>query len=355
MLSQAVTKVNCDNEQKFTDDSVNNVRVSQSDTGASFAVKMLMEQGRERDLISAYILEGTNERAMDILRACNCDAFVPGTMFVPMSRFAEFYGVTEGYVKNILGRYGITNRKMTDDVKRRNVPAFLREEGISERFSCSYQYNNVRILCDKELHKQYSFKHIKAANFYSARVVLAFASMMYYARVNREKGNAVSIYNTLMKSSYRDAAVEEMKRREDMADEQEVEAVQIPNTQQPDSNSAILTQQGNLVLSSEFFAALIKTAVREAVSECAKEFVPRSQCVMAEVQNAPKAEDEKAVFRPTAAGSTRGRRKIVKPRNWDRVVKKQKDGLISQVEAAKLTDMSVPSYIKYSTGVKNFS
>lgn len=355
MLSQATTKVNCDNEQKFTENTVNNVRVSQNKPEALGATGLLRKQGRERDIISALILEGTNERAMDILRACNCDAFVPGTMFVPMSRFAEFYGVTESYIVGILNRYGITHNKMPNDVKRRSVRGFLQEHGVADRFSCSYQYHSTVVLCEKEFHKQYSFKQVKCANYYSARVVLAFASMMYFARVNREKGNAISIYNTLMKSAYRDAAIEEMKRSEQPENEQEVEAVQSPDNQQPDSNSAILTQQGNLVLTSEFFATLIKTAVREAVAECAKDFVPRSQCVMTEAQGETKVESENSVFRPVAAGSNRGRRKITKPKNWDRVVRKQKDGLISQVEAAKLTDMSVPSYIKYSTGVRAFS
>lgn len=352
MLSHATMKVNCDNEQKFTENTVNNVRVSQS---KSDAIQLLRKQGRERDVISALILEGTNERAMDILRACNCDAFVPGTMFIPTSRFAEFYGVTESYILGILNRYGITHTKMPNDVKRRSVRNFLQEHGVADRFSCSYQYHNIWVLCEKEFHKQYSFKQVKTANYYSARVVLAFASMMYFARVNREKGNAVSVYNTLMKSAYRDAAIEEMKRAKQQESEQEVEVVQSSDNQQPDSNSAILTQQGNLVLTSEFFATLIKTAVREAVAECAKEFVPRSQCAMNETQSEPKIEGENAVFRPVATGNTRGYRKITKPRNWDRIVKKQKDGLISQVDAAKLTDMSVTSYIKYSTGVRNFS
>jgi len=355
MLSQAVTKVNCDNEQKFTEDSVNNVRVSQSKPQVSGAIQKLRERGRERDIISALVLEGTNERAMDILRACNCDAFVPGTMFVPMSRFAEFYGVTESYITGILNRYGITHNKMPNDVKRCSVRHFLQEHGVADRFSCSYQYHSTVVLCEKEFHKQYSFKQIKSANYYSARIVLAFASMMYFARVNREKGNAVSIFNTLMKSAYRDAAIEEMRHREELCAEQEVEVMQSADNQQPDSNSAILTQQGNLVLTSEFFATLIKTAVREAVAECAKEFVPRSQCAMNEVQTEPKSDNENAVFRPVATGNTRGYRKITKPKNWDRVVKKQKDGLISKVDAAKLTDMSVPSYIKYSTGAKSFS
>lgn len=346
MLPRTTTKVNCENKQKFDNRVVESAQVPQSPVGMSAVIQNLRDCGRGRDMVSAEILEGTNEKAADILRSCNCYALIPGTMFAPLDKFAEFYGVTEQYIKSVLRRRGIIQRNTPGDVIRMSGSAFLAENGLADKFcnhySGVYQYRN-----DNHT-RAYSFSCVKSGNFYSARVVLAFATLMFQARNINGDRVGKSVYKILMNSSYADAArfkKAEIRERENL----EMEANMAVNNQ--NENNAILNQEGNLVLTPEFFAALIKTAVREAVSECMKEFVPKSQCIMTEVSEP--SEDKKPPVQHIRHRSG-WPKKLVKPKNWEQIVSDQKAGRITRAAAAKMSNMSVTSYDNYSKGVKQF-
>lgn len=78
-------KSNSQSKQKFTKDVMSECAKCSSfcDSNMHEVVDTLRNNfGRIRDLVSAEVLAGTNEKALDILRTCGCKVFVPGTFAV---------------------------------------------------------------------------------------------------------------------------------------------------------------------------------------------------------------------------------------------------------------------------------
>lgn len=355
-IAQKKSKSNCDAEQKFTNVNGESCAISQicmdchsvCNAGMHETIANLRGFGRMRDQMAAEVLSGSNEKALDILRTCGCNIFIPGTIFTTVSEFAKFYGVTTQYIFTVLNRLGITAKKTPNDCTRGNFEDFAYHNGVLERFSLSSRYQEY-ILCDKMSHRQMTFQHSKNGNFYSARVVLAFAAMMYYGKSIHPDAVGNKVYETLCKSTYFDAAQTEVAKQAEIRQKKNVAAVldDHQNTEEvQQEDGATINDDGKVVMTPEFFAGIIKTAIREAVAE----FFKSAAVPAAEFPASPAP-----VSKSKVKYNSNGRPiKLVKPDNWDAVLAKYAAGGMTKNDAASEAGMSVSSFDNYRKGRRQF-
>lgn len=318
------------------------------DAGMHEAIANLRGFGRLRDLIAAEILSGSNEKALDILRTCGCNIFIPGTVFTTLNEFAKFYGVKNSYIQSIMNRWGIVQKKTPSDCTRGDFYYFARRHGVPERYSISRRHPDY-VLCDKLTHRQMVFSHSQNGNFYSARVVLAFAAMMYYGKNIHPDAVGNQVFETLRASTYFDAAQTEVAKQTEIRQKQLAATVldNQPDTEVPQEDGAVINDDGKVVMTPEFFAGIIKTAIHEAIAEVSKTIVPAVPAVAAP----PVPPDAK----PRVKYNSNGRPvKLVKPDNWDMVLAKYEKGGLTKKDAASEAGMSVSSFDNYRKGQRQF-
>lgn len=317
-----------------------------SKTGIAEVIQTLQDSGRINDLIAVEILKGSNEKALDILRVCGCKAVVPGTMFAPLAEVSRFYKCQPRYLHTVLNRVGITPTKTSTDVMKCSFSYFLEYFGIGEKFFISSRYN-THTLTDVNTKQKYEFTHTNSSggNFYSARVVLALAVLMYYGRTANTDSVGGGIYEQLLESTYYDAAQQNIASSGAQKQTDSKTAI-------PDDNTAVM-DDGKVTMTAEFLAGLIKTAVHEAVAEYAKVATP---VVYSGAVNPPSASshDYKRYAHGTVFNSASKPCRLAKPNNWDEVMTQYNAGAITQAAAAKMTGMCVSTFIKYSKGFSQF-
>lgn len=355
-IAQSKKKCNGENEQKFVNPSGDNHAISQEcmschqvcDAGMHEAIANLRGFGRLRDLIAAEVLSGSNEKALDILRTCGCNIFIPGTVFTTLNEFAKFYGVKNSYIQSIMNRWGIVQKKTPSDCTRGDFYYFARRHGVPERYSISRRHPDY-VLCDKLTHRQMVFSHSQNGNFYSARVVLAFAAMMYYGKNIHPDAVGNQVFETLRGSTYFDAAQTAMAKQAEARQKQlaatVLDTVSAPEEHQEDG--AVINDDGKVVMTPEFFAGIIKTAIHEAIAEVSKTIVPAVPAVAAP----PIPPVAKTDTKYTSTGRPV---KMVKPSNWDAVLAQYKSGEITRTNAAHQVGMSVGSFDNYRKGQRQF-
>lgn len=324
-----------------------------SETGMSEVIRILQENGRLHDLIAAEILQGTNEKALDILRACDCRVIVPGTHFSPLNNLAYFYNCNPRYILTLLNRVGITPAKTPSDVMKVGFPHFMWENKLEKRFAIHRQYSNYTMI-DRVTGEQYEFNHSsKAGNLYSARVVLAVSLLMYFGRTINPEAKGNDIYHRLMNSTYADNARRIFAERE----KQRAEASFAAEVSQPEApvsatEDAAVLSDGKITMSAGFMAGLIKTAVQEAITEFAKTSVPITPVPQTPAPSVPSQRNKhtSGVIFNSAGFPMR----YSKPANWDEVMRRCDTGEISQRQGALLTGMSITTFSKYRKGLGEF-
>lgn len=299
-------------------------------SGVHEAIERLTKFGRLPDLVAAEVMAGSNEKAMDILRTCGCNIFVPGTMYTSLFEMARFYGVTQQYLRTVLSRNRVVSPFAGGDVVKGYFYDFLNKNKIQERYSLSRTHSDW-IFCDKKTHRQYHFCHSTRGNLYSARVVLALAVMMQYGRVICQDSKGGQVYNTLMKSTYADSArVKFEERAKQRRQDKQRERAKQEKPKTPDRPAgAVLNENGMVVLTTEFFATVINSSIREGIAEFAKAM--QLSGLTLENMNASSKK---------------------KPENWDRISKYYDAGILTLPEAAALAKMSEESFAKLFKGKK---
>lgn len=304
-----------------------------SKVGMAEVIQTLQDGGRLNDLIAVEILKGSNEKALDILRVCGCKAVIPGTMFAPLTEVARFYQCRPSYLQTVLNRVGITPTKTPADVMKCGFSNFLVYFNLGKKFRVSSRYCD-HTLTDLETNQKYEFTHSNSAgaNFYSARVVLALAMLMYFGRTVNTDVMSGEIYERLLSSTYHDAAQRAIAERR-IQQQAEVKAAV------PDNNTAVMSD-GKVTMTADFLAGLIKTAVHEAVAEFAKTVTPAAPAV--------------AESPPTSPAPTGSRPRLSKPDNWDFIIAQYDAGAITRTNAAHQAGMSVVSFDNYRKGLRHF-
>ena len=325
------------------------------DPGMGEVLRILQESGRLGDLIAVEILKGSNEKALDILRVCGCRAIVPGTNYAPINDMAQFYNCNPRYCLSLLNRFGLTPAKTPVDVMKCGFPLFMWQYQLEEKFAVSRRYSTFTMI-DRENGEHYEFNHgDKAGNFYSARVVLALSMLMYFGRTINPEAKGNEMYKRLLSSTYADAARDVLARRKEERTqaEQSPEPVKAEAVAPEVSDNAAVMNDGKVVMTADFLAGLIKTAVHEAVAEVVKTTIPVVPPAVAAPPSTPASVNKR--YAPGTIFNAAGNPcRLAKPANWDEVLLQYQAGAITQAAAAKMTGMSVTTFSKYSKGLSQF-
>lgn len=215
------------------------------------------DKGQLRDLIAAEILEGSNEKAAEILRLCGCKAIIPGTMYAPMHEVDRFYQCRPGYLTSILRRFGITVKFTPTEFVSTDFPTILRRNNVGADYIIGNDYITYTMI-HKTTREKYEFSYVKGRyHFVSARVVLALSMLMYYGSNLNPDGVGKSVCDKLMTSTYAEAAKVFQSRRDD------------PVIFQPDGALPVVGSE-QISTSAEQLSYIIKTSVASAMAEFAK-------------------------------------------------------------------------------------
>lgn len=218
--------------------------------------------GQLRVELIKRIMEGSNEQALSILNTVDIVGFVPGIgdVSIPINEFASFYGVTIEYLRSLLARNDLIQKNYPEDVKKCSTFDIIRAgalispccnqtaSGSDEYVTyCLNTYGTPRVI---------SLKRQRSYGMYSPRLVLATALLMCYTEKNDEGSNIKNVLLAIKRSLYRYKKVEDESSVDEVQEEHKTEdtAVQISG-------------DGNLTMSTEVFAQMIKIAVKEAVAE----------------------------------------------------------------------------------------
>lgn len=322
MITQTTANVNC---QSFT---------ARNECAVNRVVSRLRNGGDMRSALAARIIEAGNEKAAEFMREFGCNILIPGTTFVALGSASEYLGVAEDYIRGVAQRKDIWNTKLPGEVVRTSAENFIRNYTSDRNFIVKpVKYSRTRVYYLRECDENLLFSAHPVDHFFSARAFLATAALManprsatswYRNRVYDFQGKLVRKY---AESTCQNADCKEEKEIENMNNS---------------SNVASLRSNGNIELSPDFFAAVIKTAVKEAVSECMREFVPKTECPIAqELHTEPRQH-------PVRIGNFR------KPQRWERISAMYEAGDISVYEAAKMCGMSYETFRRYHEGFMQF-
>lgn len=307
-----------------------------------------------RHAVFPSIMQGSNAHALDILRARGIPGVIPGIgpVCIPHDYAAKFYGVSPDYLRNLMGNRSISKHKFPDDIKYITpdfLPSIVRECGRDDGKMTEFVYDD-RLRDSLAKLYGFNFQSIKVptAGFvaYSPRMVLAMSLLFAPGKIS-----SMSVVSDMLcrikRSAYRSVPVGEYC--EDVNDYPSVELKYVQEEVPAASEGIPVTPNGNMILSPEIFTHMIKTAVKEAVSEVVSQLgVPAKQ----KAEPAPpvkKAKRRGGVGCPTGVYP-----KLKKPDNWDEVLSKWLSGEITQKQAATMTGMCVNSFQKYAHGAKKF-
>lgn len=254
--------------------------------------------------IARQVIAGTIDEAVSVLGGVGVKLLIPGTDFASCESIAAYFGVTDRYLRLLAMRTGVIAKKLPNDVEYAEGESFLKRHGIGDGFSQ-----------DGVFYKAKDGIHVireACEAYYSARAILLLVCAMEHARpFNRTamNQNVGSVFAKAANSVYGERARQEEK---------------MSNNQHPGKDTAILTSEGNLVLTLDFFSAVIKTAVREAISEA----TPEHTDSITDVQ--------KPVLDDRLPG----------------IVAAQESRAITGAQAAKLLGVSQPKYFRMKKNMK---
>lgn len=322
MITQTTANVNC---QSFT---------ARNECAVNRVVSRLRNGGDIRSALAARIIEGGNEKAAEFMKEFGCNILIPGTTFVALGSASEYLGVAEDYLRGVAQRKDIWNTKLPGEVVRTSAENFIRNYTSDRNFIVKpVKYSRTRVYYLRECDENLLFSAYPVDHFFSARAFLATVALManprsatswYRNRVRDFQGELVRKY---VEPACQNTACKEEEKIEN-----------INNS----SGTASLRSNGNIELSPDFFAAVIKTAVKEAVSECMREFVPKTECPIAQELH---TEPRKHTVR---IGNFR------KPQRWERISAMYGAGDISANEAATMCGMSYETFRRYYEGFMQF-
>lgn len=189
--------------------------------------KEFSESIAEAHTLAYEIMQGTNEKAADILKVCGFGGLIDGTNYATREEAIKFYGVTGKYLTSVLTRLRINTEENPDDILRVDINTFLSEQNVRQRYYINGRSSEDKLsLYDKEMRrpKVLEFSHDKRrvpkGYFYSARLILALSALLPMGRSVPEGSTVLDVFERLCSTSYHESAVERAKQNSKKFDEQ---------------------------------------------------------------------------------------------------------------------------------------
>lgn len=280
--------------------------------------------GQLRCEVEKVILSRTNEQAFSILGTVDVIDHIPGAgeNFIPLNGFANYYGVSEEYLKGVLNRRRYLQKNYPEDIKRVYATDIIRNPGVPLLKDNYLKVPGRDDLLRCRLSDSYgppcvSFPKNKSFLIYSPRIVLATALSLLYTDKSGENNTAKKVTLAIKRSDYR--VVEE--------EPEEPDDGIIPY------DGLTVNPNGGVTLSRELLDYIIRKTTSEAIGKLVKS--------IAEME-------EPSTTLPPAQS------KNEKPEGWDDIVAKWKYGKLTTHKAAKMVGLSVTGFKDYASGKKTF-
>ena len=161
-----------------------------------------------RYTLAPTIFKGDMAMARELMNFMGGAVFIPHTDYTTMEQIANFYGVKTKYMRGLFYRHGIVHQKMPADVLK--IPGCEVEASLK-----SFDDVCVEMECSNARRRHYTFSQKPLCSktkvsvaakgvpcFYSARVFLATASLMYYGSVVPKDSMASKVMEVLQRSGY---------------------------------------------------------------------------------------------------------------------------------------------------------
>lgn len=280
--------------------------------------------GQLRAALEDAILSGTNAQAFAILGAVDVIDHIPGSgeNFVPLNGFANFYGVSEEYLKSVLYRRKFIQKHYPLDIRRVYASDLTKDEGIPILPDDYLKVPGRDDLLRYRLSDAYgapcvSLPRNKSFLIYSPRIVLATALFLLFTDKSGKNNTAKKVALAVKRSDYRVAPQEQESTVSQL----------IPRDTLP------LLENGKIELTMDLLDYIIRKTSSVAIGSLLQSI------------NVP--EGKQAAAQPV-------KNKVEKPEGWDDILAKWKYGKLTTHKAAKMAGMSVNTFRDYATGKKTF-
>lgn len=280
--------------------------------------------GQLRATLEDSILLGTNAQAFNLLAAVDAIDHIPGAgeNFVPLNGFANFYGVSEEYLKSVLYRRKFIQKHYPLDIKRVYASGLTKDNGIPISPDVYLKVPGRDDLLRYRLSDAYgapcvSLPRNKSFLIYSPRIVLATALFLLFTDKSGKNNTAKKVALAIKRSDYRVIPPEQEHTEEPI----------IPRGTLP------LLDNGKIELTMDLLDYIIRKTSSVAIGSLLQSI------------NIP--EEKQVAEQPV-------KNKVEKPEGWDDILAKWKYGKLTTHKAAKMAGMSVNTFRDYATGKKTF-
>jgi len=213
--------------------------------------------GEFRSAMVKAILYGTNEQAFTILNTVAAIDHIPGggQNFVPLNGFANFYNVSEKYLRGVLTRRGFIQKNYPKDVKRVCTIDLFRQGAVPLSPDKYYVVPGRDDLLCYRLADCYGTPCVSLPKrnsylIYSPRMVLATALSLLFTDKSGGDNNAKRVAAAIKRSSYRL-----------MEPERPLDPEPVRNT----GTDGVRMTDSEVIISREMFDHMITTTVKSAV------------------------------------------------------------------------------------------
>ena len=272
---------------------VHEVKNENKDVMISMELQERAQSHRPERVLATTIFNDSIERARDLMDAFGHANFIPHTDYTTIDEIANFYGVETSYIKGLFTKYGIVYNKMEADVQRlascKLIPVLRDFEDVCITLESPDRYHKSYMIARRSYGscEKISVCAKGTPCFYSARVFLATAALMYFGSHIPKNSRASEVMEMLKRSGYYTISTQiakqnSLKFAESNKDVKPAkEAVDVVAQAAPagaDTEAGVIenstvTPNGSIVVSSEFLANLIKVVAKEAAREAAREAV----------------------------------------------------------------------------------
>lgn len=330
--------------------------------GIASIISSLESKGRTYDLMAAVALKRGNAAARDMFASHGGDIFIDVLMLSPTETVAGFLGVSHDYLLNMLNRYGFSTKKTPDDVRA----ARLNTRFIGDAPYDIYKSTDGNAsLCHRVRRQNISVASANSSSFFiTPRVALCICFLMKYGqRIPKNSMAMVIARNAENGSAYGLEALEmqrKIREKELAAKRAEQEARQV-SVEIPDVDMASMSNNGDVKMTTEFFAEIFKDFSMQFATAFSTEFAKTIAGMVKQYKGAVSSDyipDTTPVIKEKnqkfiEAGERNRFKAHDNPDNWDELVRMYNNGEITIAGIARQVGWSTPTvsrHLKQSAG-----
>lgn len=312
--------------------------------GILFAITKLEAKARTGDFMAALALRRGNAPARDMFASNGGDIFLDGLDLSPTETVADFLGVSHPYLLNLMTRYRFTPKTTPEDV----VASRPSKEFIDSAPYDIYKSSNDSV----DFYHRTRYQHVTVRHpdtvsyFISPRVALCVCFLMKYGqKIPKNSMAAIIARNAENGSSY---GIEALKIAQSKREAENAQRKNIENELERETASVSL--DGDVKMTTEFFASIFKDFSREFSTAFSKEFTKAYMSMQPATSVVASPITQKPLRNKKPGGETprqHSREKKELPANWAEMVSGYTSGMLTQRDIAKEMGWCVQTVRRY--------